>query len=223
MQKIPQNQVERILLLGSVGLTTGVLNFALEKRIPVTFLTQEGQYKGRLESGGRRDIALRLAQFRGLEDVAWRLCLSKTIVSAKIEAQRGVLRRCGRNHPQPPITAAIAQLNDSLNRIADAQTLPELMGQEGSAARAYFHALPSALRRSLPFNGRNRRPPKDPVNALLSLGYGLLTAEIIGALTGAGLDPQIGLFHSSRGRMPVLAEDVLEMFRAPVSEVRADT
>ena len=73
----------------------------------------------------------------------------------------------------------------------------------------------------MPFRGRSRRPPRDPVNALLSLGYGLLSAEIIGALAGVGLDPQIGLFHSSRGRMPALAQDLLELFRAPVADALA--
>ena len=218
MQKLPQLQVERILLLGSVGMTTGFLNFAMQKRIPVTFLSQEGQYKGRLESGGRRHIALRLAQFRGLEDTNWRLSLAKEIVRAKIGAQKALLGRCGRNHPQAALTQALVRLDASLADVATAATLPELMGQGGRAARAYFQALPFALRRPLPFQGRNRRPPKDPVNALLSLGYGLLTAEIIGALVGAGLDSQIGVFHSSQGRMPALAEDLLEMFRPPVAD-----
>lgn len=112
-------------------------------------------------------------------------------------------------------------MQETMALIPACQTLPKLMGVEGAAARVYFQALPAALRRPMPFQGRNRRPPKDPVNALLSLGYGLLTSELIGVMVGVGLDPQIGIFHSSRGRMPALAEDMLEMFRAPVADALA--
>lgn len=221
ISRLPEEQLERALLLGGIGLSTGFLNFALDKRIPVTFLTQDGQYKGRLDPGGLRDVALRLAQYRMLDDPARRRAIAVPLVRAKIAAQRAVLLRSHRNRPCASLTAA-AQVMDALAvRLGRAETLPQIMGLEGNAARAYFAALPSALRRPLPFRGRSRRPPKDPVNALLSLGYGLLTAEILGALAGVGLDPQIGVFHSARGRMPALAEDVLELFRAPVADALA--
>lgn len=221
LSRLPQEQVERVLALGGVGLTTGFLNFALARRIPVTFLTQDGHYKGRLESGGVRDVALRLAQYDALNDLDFRREVACRLVRAKVTAQRALLLRAGRNHPADALTEAASAMDALLERLADARTLPQVMGVEGSAARAYFGALPSALRRPLPFRGRSRRPPKDPVNALLSLGYGMLTAEIIGALAGVGLDPQIGLFHSARGRMPALAQDVVELFRAPVADALA--
>lgn len=223
LQRLPQEQVERVLLLGRVGLTTGFLDLALSRGIPVTFLTQEGRYKGRLEAGGRRDVALRLAQYALLGDAPRRLAISREVVRAKVLTQRGLLMRCARNHPRPELTAGARAMERVLADIGSASTIPELMGLEGRAAREYFAALPHALMVSVPFHGRSRRPPKDPVNALLSLGYGLLTAELIGALHGAGLDPQLGIFHKPRGRVPALAEDVLEPFRAPVSDSLAIT
>lgn len=218
VERLPQQQVERVLLLGGVGLSTGFLNFALARRVPVTFLSQDGHYKGRLDSGGLRDVASRLAQARGLADLDWRLSVAKPLVCAKIAGERHLLQRIARNAPDARITTAVASLKTLAASVEEQQTLPTLMGIEGAAARVYFGALPAALRRPMPFRGRSRRPPRDPVNALLSLGYGLLTAEIIGALFGVGLDPQIGIFHSSRGRMPALAEDLLELFRAPVAD-----
>jgi len=221
IHRLPLNQVERVLLLGGIGLSTGFLQFALSQRIPVTFLSQDGQYKGRLDPGGRRDVTLRLAQVKRLEDLSWRCAISAAIVRAKIAGQRSLLQRRCRNRPQPELQAAAQVLKEIAEQVSDSLSLPRLMGLEGQAARAYFRVLPLTLRHALPFHGRSRRPPKDPVNALLSLGYGLLTAEILGALTGVGLDPQIGIFHSTRGRMPALAEDLLELFRAPVADALA--
>lgn len=221
IQRLPQEQVERVLLLGRIGLSSGFLEFAFRRAVPVTFLTQDGGFKGRLDPGDRRDVALRLAQYRGLDDLPWRLGVAQELVRGKILAQRQVLMRCHRNHPQPDLHTAAVSLRRLLQDAARATTLPSLMGVEGNAARVYFRALPAALRRPLAFNGRSRRPPKDPVNALLSLGYGLLTTEAVGALAGVGLDPQIGIFHSSRGRMPALAQDLLELFRAPVADTLA--
>lgn len=228
--RLPDMRIERALFFGAVAPTIGFLNFAFARRIPVTFLTVDGAYKGRLETDSRRDIAIRLAQYRRLEDTAWRVEVARSIVLAKIAGQRALLMRYARNHASPELAeasdamAAIARDVERMAQTADAtgrHPLPRLMGLEGAAAKVYFGGLPHALRRPVPFRGRSRRPPRDPVNALLSLGYTLLTAEIIGALTGLGLDPQIGVFHSSRGRVPALAEDLLEVFRAPVADAVA--
>lgn len=218
LQRVPKYMVDRVLALGAVGLTTPFLNFALGERIAVTFLTQHGHWRGRLDPGARRDVALRLAQFRRLEDLDWRLAIGRRIVHAKVAAQRALLMRAHRNCRQEGLAAGARDMEGARKRIDAATGLPQLMGAEGHAARIYFRALPGALHCDFEMRGRSRRPPRDPVNALLSLGYGLLTAEIIGALGAVGLDPQIGVFHSPRGRVPALAEDLLETFRAPVAD-----
>lgn len=216
---MPIEQVERVLVLGGVGLSTGFLDLAFGRRIPVTFLTREGSYKGRLDPGGLRDVALSLSQHTALGALDRRLFAARALVVAKLAGQRALLLRSARNHAAPSLRDAAAQLlRLSARAETDATTLPELMGLEGAAARVYFGALPQALRRPFPLKGRSRRPPRDAGNALLSLGYGLLTAEILGALAGVGLDPRLGFFHSPRGRMPALAQDVIECFRAPVSD-----
>lgn len=220
-ERQPCEQVDRVLLLGAVGMTVGFVNWALGARTSVTFLTREGGYKGRLDPGARRDVAARIAQYGRLTDLEWRLAIARRIVTAKIGGQRALLMRSARNHGRPDLSAASEALLDPLRRVARAKTLPEAMGCEGRAARIYFQALPGAIRSDLPFRGRSRRPPRDPVNALLSLGYGMLTAETTGALAGMGLDPQVGVFHSPRKRVPALAEDILEAFRAPAADALA--
>jgi CRISPR-associated protein Cas1 len=146
LQRFPETQVERVLILGRAQLSSGFLELAFRARIPVTFLTQDGAFKGRLDPGDRRDVALRLAQYRGLENPAWRLENSRPLVAAKIAGQRGVLLRAARNHPHPALDEAAGALAALADELPDAASLPQLMGREGAAARAYFAAFPHLLR-----------------------------------------------------------------------------
>src|SRR5438128_2511459 len=130
IQRLPQAQVERVLLLGAVGLSTGFIQFALAGRIPVTFLTREGGFKGRLDPGGLREVALRLAQYRGLLELPWRLGIASAIVQAKISSERSLLLRSHRNRPEPALLLAARELEEVANNLSKAATLPALMGRE---------------------------------------------------------------------------------------------
>lgn len=218
LQRLPMNSVDRALLFGGINVTQGFVRFALDARLPVAFLSEDGRYRGHLEPGGRRDVALRRAQFLGLDDLPWRLEIAAALVRAKLGAQRMLLLRQDRSRPNPLLRIAAGECETLIRRIPKVTSLPGLMGLEGAAARIYFSALAQALRKPIGFNGRNRRPPRDPMNSLLSLGYALLTTECMGALSGAGLDPQVGIFHSSRSRVPALANDLVELFRAQAAD-----
>ena len=218
LHSLPEQQVEGVTLLGRVGMSTGFLQLAFEQQFPVTFLTAHGGYRGRLQTGQSGDVRLRVRQYRRLDDLPWRLAAARAIVLAKLRSERSLLLRQDRNHPQPALREAAAELARLAGEVPEAKTLPALMGREGRAARCYFAGLRAAVRRPLPFRGRSRRPPRDPVNSLLSLSYSLLTTELAGALQAEGLSARIGAYHSPRRRVPALALDLLEPFRAPVAD-----
>jgi CRISPR-associated protein Cas1 len=160
-------------------------------------------------------IDTRIAQYRLHDDSPRCLTVARDIVTAKIRHARRLVMRYQRNHPQVALQDTAAGLRQAMEKADRAQSPAALRGIEGAAARDYF----SALRQMVcdeQFDGRSRRPPTDPANALLSLGYTLLGGELTGHLLAQGLDPYLGCYHVVRRGMPALAQDLLEEFRAPV-------
>ncbi len=203
-----------VCLYGGAQVTTQALHACLDRGIPVFFLTFGGWFLGLAQGPGPRNATAMRAQFRAVEDPARCLALARRLVAAKICNCRTLLRRNCTSAP----TAQLAQLAELARRAEDAGDLPELLGLEGSAARAYFSAFSLMLKAPVeqwPFSleGRNRRPPKDPVNALLSYLYGMLLKEWIRAILGAGLHPYQGFYHQPRFGRPALALDLMEEFR----------
>jgi len=213
---IPLRDVERVVLLGPVQLSAAVAQTLLKKSIPVIFSTMKGRYCGRLSSG-QENTELLLKQVDLYRDEGYRVGVSKAIVAAKIRHQRSLLRRYGRNHPHPDIDEAANQITDLLSRLETAASTPEAMGFEGQASALYFGVLGKCLRQEgVEFTHRNRRPPRDPVNALLSLGYMMVTGEAVGALAALGLHLGLGFLHEIFPNRPSLALDLVELFRQPV-------
>lgn len=213
---IPLRDVERVVLLGPVQLSAAAAQTLLKKSIPVIFATTKGRYYGTLSSG-QENTELLIKQVDLYRDDGYRLEVSKAIVAAKIRHQRSLLRRYGRNHPHPDIHKAANQITDLLSRLNNATSVPEAMGFEGQASALYFGVLGKCLRQEgVEFTHRNRRPPRDPVNALLSLGYMLVTGESVGALTALGLHLGLGFLHEIFPNRPSLALDLVEIFRQPV-------
>ncbi len=138
-------------------------------------------------------------------------------ISNKIRHQRSLLRRHYRNHPDPDLQKTADSINDMLVKFQNTETISQVMGYEGQASALYFSVFGKCLRQSeLEFTNRNRRPPLDPVNALLSLGYMLLTAEAIIALAVLELHIGIGFLHEIEPNRPSLAIDLIELFRQPI-------
>jgi len=161
---------------------------------------------------------LRKAQYRLADDQTWSLHLAQLMVAGKIQNYRNVLRRYLRDYGENPEVVAAANALDIQKRDAlRAKDRAELMGIEGMAANQYFAVFPHLIlqqKAEFPFNGRNRRPPKDAVNAMLSLAYTLLANDTAAALETVGLDPYVGFFHTLRPGRTSLALDVMEELRA---------
>jgi len=216
LQAVRLHEVERVVLFGNIQVTTPAAATLLDAGVEVSFLSQYGRFRGRLAPTDSKNVPLRLAQFRRYEDRDFRLTLARQIVAAKIRNGRALLLRYGRNHPEVDLTAAVGQLDAALKALPGQTAIPELMGTEGQAAAAYFRAYGQMFRRELQFSTRNRRPPRDPINSLLSLGYTLLTSEAAGAVAAHGLDMHIGYFHEVEYGRPSLALDLVEEFRQPL-------
>lgn len=213
---IPLLKLERLVLFGHVQLTTEAMHALLKEGVDVAFLSAGGKLLGRLAATDSKNVFLRLAQYERHLDDAFQIALARTIVKAKIANGRAVIRRYLRNHPELNFEAELALLQQTENGLDHLDTVERLMGAEGSATAAYFRAFGQMFRKDIRFEKRTRRPPKDPVNAVLSFGYTLLTNEILALLTAQGFDPYIGFFHGVVYGRPSLALDLVEEFRHPV-------
>jgi CRISPR-associated protein Cas1 len=155
-----------------------------------------------------------MRQYEAAHDEPLRLALAREVVRAKIANSAAVLRRFRRNHPEALAPEAIEEIERSLAGVEAAAGAESLRGVEGIAAARYFRALGALVPPELAFQGRSRRPPRDPVNALLSFGYVLVGNELQSLLDGMGFDPYLGFYHRLDYGRPSLALDLLEEFRA---------
>ncbi len=210
----PLSRIDKVVLVGGVGATTPALLSLLDAGVSLSFVNRSGHLRGRLTPPTVPNAPLRKAQYLKEEDPAFCLALSKAIVRGKLHNSRTLMMRLKRRHHiQGPW---LKRLDDALAQIGRVQSLAALRGIEGSAAKAYFAHIRQAVRPEMRSQKRSRRPPKDPFNALLSLGYALLYESIISALEIVGLDPYIGFFHADKYGRPALALDMVEEFRAPI-------
>jgi CRISPR-associated protein Cas1 len=213
--RVPLDQVSQVVLVGRVGATTPALHALLEKEIPLFFLAWSGKLLGRLAGPASLNVELRRAQYRRDDQPDFCLKMGRAIVTGKIRNQYTLAARWLRRaeKPTPP---ELAELRAAQVSAGSAASLESLLGIEGSAARAYFDIFQGLFAPEWEFNNRNRRPPKDPVNALLGLGYTLLHCSLTAALERVGLDPFLGYFHSEAYGRPALSLDLEEEFRAPL-------
>lgn len=208
-RSVPAQTVEQVVLMGNPQITGDALTYALELGLPVHYLTSFGKYLGSALPGHSRNGKLRLAQYALHLDTEKRLALVKTIVEAKIHNQFGVLYRHGQ-----PDNALKARKKAAQKQ----STLDQVRGMEGMAAREYFACWPAMLKQDWEFTGRNRRPPKDPINALLSFAYALLRVQVTAAVHVAGLDPYVGYLHEVHHGQPALVLDLMEEFRPLIAD-----
>lgn len=216
---LPYHKLEQVLVFGNVQITTQALGELLEKGIRVSLLSQNGRYRGSLATPLGKNVPLRMAQFTAFQNAERSVEYSRAVLSAKISNSVAVLDRYNQRQPAGPEFDAERQtLAEAGEALAGASALAAMLGIEGTAARAYFDALMKFNRSPFTWQGRNRRPPKDPLNALLSLMYTFVLQEIGGLLESFGLDPYIGFLHQPDYGRPSLALDLLEVFRAPVAD-----
>lgn len=206
---IPAQTVEQVILMGNPQVTGDAFVYALELGMPIHYLSSFGKYLGSALPGHSRNGALRLAQYAVYQDGARRLQLVKDMVVAKIHNQYTVLYRHGQTESPLKLRKKSVQTQS---------TLDQVRGVEGSAAREYFACWSAMLGNQWRFVGRNRRPPTDPVNALLSFAYGLLRSQVTAAVHMAGLDPYIGYLHEVHHGQPAMVLDLMEEFRPLVAD-----
>ncbi len=207
-------KVEQVILLGNIQLSPGAISFLLAQGIDTVFLSYYGKYRGRLVAHLGKNIELRRRQFARLADPQVCLGLARTLVAGKIYNCRVLLRRQNQELKSEAVTATLHQLRRLGAQALEAPSLESLLGVEGAAAAAYFGCFPHLLRvADLPFAGRSRRPPRDPVNVLLSLGYTLLANAVHTQVQVAGLDPYLGSLHAPEYGRPSLVLDLMEEFR----------
>ncbi len=209
------DQVSHVVLMGRIGLTTPAMHDLLHREVPVFLLSSGGTLLGRLIGPRGLNIPLRKAQYQRDADDGFSFNLAKMIVEGKLRNQLTLARRWLRlkgdaNHPD------LDALNHLLDEVPRCLMMDSLLGIEGAAAALYFDLYQSLFDPCWEFETRNRRPPRDPINALLSLGYTLLHCNLTAALEIVGLDPYLGYYHTEQYGHPALALDLEEEFRAPV-------
>ena len=215
--QFPAINIGSITCFGQVSVSPFLMGYCAEKGIGLAFYTEYGRFLARVQGRQSGNVLLRRAQYRWADDPEKSVSIARLMVAAKLANSRAILQREIRNHGEKPsLSNMVNRLGISLRRVRVAGSVPETMGIEGEAATGYFSVFNELLRADgFAFGGRVRRPPADPVNALLSFVYSLITQECLSALQGVGLDPYVGFLHQDRPGRPSLALDLLEEFRAP--------
>ena len=217
MRKMPGHQIRSIYCYGAVQVTAQAISTCLDLGIDVAYFSPAGRYLGMLQGLPTSGVDARRGQYRLFELRGVRLQLAREIIRCKIHNQRVMLMRNGKVSNR--VSGLLAGFRDATAAAGD---LTELMGIEGSAAALYFEQFCSMIKRSdgwqFDWRGRNRRPPRDPINALLSMGYSMLAKELTGVCHSVGVDPFLGFLHQPRYGRPALALDLMEEFRPLIAD-----
>lgn len=218
---IPMITLDSIVCFGNISVSPFLLGAAPEHNITISFLSETGKYLARVQGPVAGNVLLRKAQYRVSDDKLKSAQVAKYFITGKIANQKTILQRAIRDHKDKvdvtKIQAAIQCLNKNLDKIEHETDLDKLRGIEGDAAESYFSVfdeLITSQKNDFKFEGRNRRPPLDNVNAMLSYVYTLLYHDMISALEVVGLDPAVGFMHRDRPGRLSLALDLMEEFRA---------
>jgi CRISP-associated protein Cas1 len=220
-ETFPVREIDQVLLHGYPQMTTQAIHLCAHQEIGIHWVTNGGRYVAGLAPGAS-PVQRRIRQYEALRDPGLSFRLAKRLALARSEGQlRFVLRASrGSDRVGSGVDAAAEGIRAALWGMGRAEGIDSLRGHEGEAGRRYFSAIPALLRDDLDprlsFVGRNRRPPKDCFNALLSFGYALLQRDVLQAILSVGLEPAFGFFHQPRSASHPLALDLMELFRVPL-------
>ena len=218
LQEARLGEICQVNLMGNVQISTQAVQALCEAEIPICYFSMGGWFYGITTGLNQKNVFLRRSQYRLAEQEYFSRSLARRLVAGKIRNQRTLLQR---NHVEPD-RRTLTALKEMAERAEQAESLETLLGFEGTAARLYFGDFEGMIKPDeergpadfrFDFEGRNRRPPRDPVNALLSLGYSLLAKDLTVACYAVGFDPYIGYYHQPRFGRPALALDLMEAFR----------
>lgn len=218
--RVPVHTLQGIVCFGQVSVSPPLMGLCAERQVMISFLSRNGRFLARVEGPVSGNVLLRREQYRRADSDPLSTEITKAIVTAKINNCRVVLQRALREHPESPgasnLAASVDHLSAQLKSLETATNLDSLRGLEGEAARNYFgvfNHLIFAQNEDFTFKERNRRPPLDNINALLSFLYTVLAHDVTSALETVGLDPAVGFMHQDRPGRPGLALDIMEEFR----------
>lgn len=210
---VPLIKVDGLVVLGRATVSPAALKELLERKIPLSFMTSTGRFLGRLEPELNKNIFIRAAQWQAAGDTAQAIHAVQAFVRGKLKNYRIALLRAQREGIAD-LETSMTRLEQAIRPIDKTTTIDALRGLEGAGSAAYFGHFGQLIRNpAFTFKHRNRRPPTDPVNALLSFGYALLLHDLQGAINIVGFDPYLGYLHTQRYGRPSLALDLMEEFR----------
>lgn len=218
--RVPVHTIGGIVCFGNVSCSPFLMGFCGENGVGISFLTENGRFLARVQGPISGNVLLRREQYRKADDLEYSAQLAKSFVTGKIANCRTVLQRALRDHSQKmdedTLRRSVDEMSRSLKSLEMNQSLDSLRGLEGDAAHTYFSVFDHLIvgqKESFTFQERNRRPPLDNVNCLLSFLYTLLVHDCRSALESVGLDPAVGFLHRDRPGRPGLALDLMEEFR----------
>ena len=223
VKALPARQIGQLVIHSFAQVSTQALYFCAEQEIGVHFISGGGNYLGSLDTR-QGSIQRRVRQYQALTNPVTCLQLARQLVTCRGQSQRKFLMRGQRGaETSPELSQAIDQMQRVLKLVLQAESLGSLLGLEGNLAALYFKGLPQLLSdgtaAEFQFGGRNRRPPLDRFNALLSFGYALLLKDVVNAILLVGLEPALGFYHQPRTQAPPLALDLMEVFRVPLVDL----
>jgi CRISPR-associated protein Cas1 len=223
--RVPVRTIGGIVCFGNVSCSPYLMGFCAENDVAISFLTEHGRFLARVHGPVSGNVLLRREQYRRADDLKFSAGVAKFILTGKIANSRAVLQRVIRDHStkidEPAVRNAVTRLNHQLELLENNQPLEVLRGIEGDSAHIYFTVFDHLIlvqKEDFRFDERNRRPPLDNVNCLLSFIYTLLMHDVRSALESVGLDPAVGYLHRDRPGRPGLALDLMEEFRPYIGD-----
>jgi len=224
--RIPLHHLSSLVMFGNVLVSPQLLAKCAKEGRSVAYFDINGRFSCRIEGPVSGNILLRHAQYKAYETLTVKVDIARNIVAGKIRNTRTLQRRSAREsdckEEADRLKANADRATEMLRRLERVDTLDEIRGIEGKVAREHFEVFPLMIKKQLrtdfEFTGRNRRPPRDKVNAMLSFIYTLLTHDAVSAIEGIGLDPREGFLHAIRPGRPALALDLVEEFRAMLGD-----
>lgn len=223
--RVPVHTIGGIVCFGHVGVSPFLMGFCAERNVAITFLTESGKFLAKVQGPVSGNVLLRREQYRRSDDKVESTNMAKAMVTGKLANCRTVVNRVLRDHPEKVDSGKLEftakRLSSSMRKVSGAEDLDHLRGIEGDGANLYFEAFDhfiTAQKEDFYFKGRNRRPPKDNVNCLLSFLYVLLMHDLRSALETVGLDPAVGFLHRDRPGRSSLALDMMEEFRPFIAD-----
>lgn len=217
--EIGTSGLKKLILVGYVSLSGGVLDYLIRQRIETVFLTPTGRFRARLAIDEHKHVQRRRAQYLRLSEPNIALRIAESIVSGKIENGVRLLLNRARQYQKESLRLSAVRMRAIQSGTNGAQDMEQLRGLEGTASNVFFGCFADMIQNErFTFKERNRRPPRDPVNALLSFVYTLLTNEVLSAIKTVGLDPYLGTLHEIDYGRPSLACDLVEEYRSFLGE-----